>query len=210
MQWLIFGATGYTGNALLKECLEQGHSVWAHVRPTSEQRERIEEQCVHPNATAKVLDFEPEAIAQLISMSQATHIALCLGTTRKRSKAAKRNGERFGYNAIDRDLSLMVIEAVRQCGSSARICYVSSMGADNPRGNAYLKARYDVEQTLMSSGLEYLIVRPAFISGADRQAFRLGERAGAVIGDGLLNLGGRLGFKKTELAYRSMLSLIHI
>ena len=33
MQWLIFGATGYTGSALLSVCLEQGHGVWAHVRP---------------------------------------------------------------------------------------------------------------------------------------------------------------------------------
>ena len=64
-------------------------------------------------------------------MSQATHIALCLGTENDQRRPSETGSA--GYNAIDRDLSLMVIEAVRQCGSSARVCYVSSMGADNPR-----------------------------------------------------------------------------
>ena len=205
MQWLIFGATGYTGSALLSVCLEQGHGVWAHVRPDSNRRQWIERRCAtHDNVSINVLDFEPDAIEDLITQSQATHIALCLGTTRKQSKLAQKSGQRFGYNGIDRDLSLMVIDAAIRCASSARICYVSSMGADKPRGNAYLQARYDVEQALMSSGKEYIIVRPAFISGPDRHSFRLGERVGAVLGDSILGLGGLLGFKKTEIAYRSM------
>ena len=63
MQWLIFGATGYTGNALLKECLELGHSVWAHVRPASGQRDRVRNSVRTPTPPPRCLT-EPEAIAQ--------------------------------------------------------------------------------------------------------------------------------------------------
>ena len=205
MQWLIFGATGYTGGALLNGCIRHNYNVWAHLRPTSSRRAGVEQLCAdHSHATAHHCPFERSEIGDLVAAAAPTHIALCLGTTRAHSKQAQKRGERHGYNQIDRDLSLMVIEAAKQEASEACICYVSSMGADKPRGNAYLKARYDVEQALMSSGLRYMIVRPAFISGSDRQEFRFGERAGAVIGDSVLSLGAMVGFKKMAAAYRSM------
>ena len=205
MQWLIFGATGYTGSALLAECIALGHSVWAHVRPNSSRRAVIEQECHNGlNANAAILDFTVGAIEDLIQRVQPSHIALCLGTTKAKAKLDRQRGEPNGYAQIDRDLSVMVIEAAQRLEIDTCICYVSSMGADKPRGNAYLQARHDVEQLLMGSGLRYIIVRPAFISGSDRSEFRLGERVGSVIGDALLQGVGLLGFKNAQAAYGSL------
>lgn len=205
MQWLIFGATGYTGGALLDRCIAGDISVCAHVRPSSSSLDVVKakvESALH--SSCHVCPFEASAITELVKSQQPTHIALCLGTTRARSKTAKEKGDRFGYTQVDRNLSLMVIEAAQALELDTKIVYISSMGADKPRGNAYLQARYDVEQYLMGSGLAYTIVRPAFISGADRNEWRMGERFGAIVGDALLGFGALLGQKKMQESYASM------
>lgn len=205
MQWLIFGSTGYTGGALLDNCIRQDISVCAHVRPKSSGRERVEKQVFDtPHAGLHSCNFEPTEILELVATRQPSHVALCLGTTRARSKVAKTKGERHGYVQIDRDLSLMVIEAVQKECPSAKVIYLSSMGADKPKGNPYLQARFDVEQYLMGSGLAYMIARPAFISGSDRKEWRMGERFAAVTGDGFLSVAALLGLKKLQQSYASM------
>jgi nucleoside-diphosphate-sugar epimerase len=205
MQWLIFGSTGYTGGALLDNCILREVPVCAHVRPNSPNREQVEKRVDDvSHALSHPCEFELERISDLLATVQPSHIALCLGTTRARSKVAKHNGERHGYMQIDRDLSLMVIKAAQKECPSAKVIYISSMGADKPKGNGYLQARFDVEQYLMGSGLAYLIARPAFISGADRKEWRMGERFGSVVGDGVLSIAALLGMKNLQRSYASI------
>lgn len=207
MQWLIFGATGYSGNGILEACMDKSISVCAHSRPNSSNRGKLEEkirEAASASVTIHVCEYNSESMEALIKTVQPTHIALCLGTTKARSSEAKKKGESHGYEAIDRDLSLLVIQAALKEKPDARVAYVSSMGADKPSGSSYLKARYDVEQELMGSGLEYMIIRPAFLTGLDRQEVRRIERVGAFVGDGLLNFGAMLGMKKIQSRYASI------
>jgi nucleoside-diphosphate-sugar epimerase len=207
MQWLIFGATGYSGNGILEACMKKSISVCAHCRPNSSKRGQLEEKvraAASPLTTVHVCDFSSEPIEALIKSVQPTNIALCLGTTKEKSSKAKEKGHPHGYEGIDRNLSLLVIQAAIKEKPDARVAYISSMGADKPRGNKYLSARYDVEQELMGSGLEYMIIRPAFLTGLDRQELRRLERVGAFIGDSLLSFGAMLGMKKMQSNFASI------
>ena len=55
----------------------------------------------------------------------------------------------------------------------------------------------------MDGPLPYVIARPSFISGPDRDEFRLGERLGAVVSDALLAVAGLFGAKRLAARYRS-------
>ena len=76
--------------------------------------------------------------------------------------------------------------------------------AELRESSSEMKARWQAEQSILSSALHAVIARPAFISGEDREEDRLGERLGAVVSDTILKGLGALGAKKLEKTYRSM------
>jgi uncharacterized protein YbjT (DUF2867 family) len=78
------------------------------------------------------------------------------------------------------------------------------MGADGRPINAYMDVRKRVEAAVRGSELPYLIARPGFITGTDREEWRAGERIAATIGDSALKLFGALGAKRLATRYSSM------
>jgi uncharacterized protein YbjT (DUF2867 family) len=64
--------------------------------------------------------------------------------------------------------------------------------------------RRRLEGELKESGLHYVIARPAFISGADREEFRFGERAAASITKVLLSIADAVGIKALSKRFKTM------
>ena len=58
----------------------------------------------------------------------------------------------------------------------------------------------------MTSGLSYVIARPAFITGPDREEDRPLERVGAVVSDGALKLLSAVGGRSLHARFRSITS----
>ena len=119
-------------------------------------------------------------LAAALAAFRPTHVFALLGTTRARAAAAARESAApADYEAVDHGLSALLLRAAaaaRAAGAPARFVYLSSLGATATGGNAYLRARGRVEALMRESGLPYLIVRPAFISGPDREERRRLER----------------------------------
>ncbi len=66
-----------------------------------------------------------------------------------------------------------------------------------------MKVRGRVEREIRESGLRGLIVRPSFITGADRQEPRPTERAAALVADGILRVAGLLGATTVRQRFRA-------
>ncbi|KIG16800.1 NAD-dependent epimerase/dehydratase [Enhygromyxa salina] len=204
----IAGATGYTGREVVRESVARGLETVAHVRPDSSRLEHWRKHFEGLGARVDTSAWTLEQIGATLTRLQPSQVHALLGTTRKRGK--QNDGAGTGskvadtYEAVDYGLSIMLLEAALACGSNPRFVYLSALGADGRSVNAYMGVRKRVEAAIRGSGLPYLVVRPGFITGDDRDETRAAERVGAIVGDGLLGVLGALGAKRLQARYASL------
>jgi uncharacterized protein YbjT (DUF2867 family) len=168
----VAGATGYTGRAVVAVCLAQGIITHAHVRPDSADLPGWQQRFGAMGAHVDTTPWDTQAMAQRLQAVNPTLVFALLGTTRKR---AKQENIPKPYETVDCDLTIRLIEACRSVQPPPRLIYLSAMGVRDT-SNAYLQARWKVEQHLRQGKLPYTIARPGLIAG-DRSEQRPGEQA---------------------------------
>lgn len=187
----VAGATGYTGGGVVRDLVARGVECIAHVRPDSP---RLEEWRTHFNGLGAIFDCTPWGDAEFEAVMRhyrPGYAFALLGTTRSRARRARRGGARDSYETVDYLLSSIVMRATRMMSPDAKFVYLSSIGVTPNARNPYLAVRARMEAELVSSGLRYVIARPAFITGADRHESRPAERVAASL--------AALAFRGTDL-----------
>lgn len=200
----VAGATGYTGRAVVRESVARGSETVAHVRPDSGKLESWRSEFEGIGAVVDSTPWALDAITATLRRLQPRVVFALLGTTRARGRRGSGSAVADDYEAVDYGLSIMLLEASVACGSRPRFVYLSALGADRRPVNAYMAVRTRVEAAVEGSALPYLIARPGFISGDDRDEPRTAERVAARIGDGLLGGLARLGATRLHDRYASL------
>ena len=200
MRAFVAGATGYTGREVVRELRLHGVPAVAHVRPDSPRLAEWEARFQAHYAVTDPTPWELHALRETLERWQPTHVFALLGTTRRRMSSAPQDS----YESVDYGLSAMLMKAVLLTGLLPRFVYLSSVGVSEKTRNPYLAVRWRMESELRASGLPYVIARPSFITGSDREDFRLGERVGAAVVDSVLSVAGLLGARKARDRYASM------
>lgn len=201
----VAGATGYTGREVVRQLCAGGVRTIAHVRPDSKSPGRWREQFTAMGAIVDMTAWDLPSMRDTMRGHKPDVAFGLLGTTRARAKAAIETGAAdASYEAVDYGMTHMVIEALRLEVRTAKMVYLSSVGAKTHTGNAYLRVRGCIEAELMTSGLTYVIARPLFISGPDREETRSMERIGAVATDTILNVIGSIGGRGVRDRFRSI------
>src|SRR5687767_5807051 len=186
----VAGATGYTGRSVVSELRAAGVQTWAHVRPDSS---RLGEWRARFEAIGAVVDttpWEERAFKARLAELRPDLVFALLGTTRARARAAAADAS---YEAIDYGLTALLLRATHGGAPHARFVYLSAIGVSGPSRNPYMDVRWRIEQEVLRSGIEYVITRPSFITGADRDEHRPGERAAALVVNGALQMLGAIG-----------------
>jgi nucleoside-diphosphate-sugar epimerase len=205
----VAGATGYTGRAVVAALRRAGLDCVAHVRPDSPTLEQWRERFLALGATVDTTPWQSEAMGSVMAELKPDLVFALLGTTRARGRRAYRSEGRVeNYATVDVGLTLMLYDAARRSGGSPRFVYLSSIGARPDTGNRYLAARALVESTIVGGPLPYIIARPSFITGPDRDELRPGERLGARVSDALLGVARLLGGGRLWARYRSTTAAI--
>ena len=199
----VAGATGYTGQAVVKALCDAGHAVTAHVRPDSKRLQHFEQAFGAQGATVSACKWKAEDISKALRTINPDLVFSLLGTTRARTKADKKEGFESTYETVDYGLTKLLIDALVRNSQTPRFVYLSSMGAGGEPSGAYMAARAKSEKALIESGIPYTIARPSFITGSDRDEARTGERIGAGTVDALLAVVGLFGAKQLQARYRS-------
>jgi nucleoside-diphosphate-sugar epimerase len=194
----VAGATGYTGREVVRALRERGIETVAHVRPDSSQLPAWREQLSALGATVDTTPWEPAAMAEAMRRHAPDVVFALLGTTRARMR---RDGADNSYERVDYGLTALLVDAAAASGRPLLV-YLSAAGV-REGGNAYYEARWKAEQHLQKSGLPWLIARPSFITGADRDEPRPMERLGAAVTDGALAMAGLFGGRRLRDRYRS-------
>lgn len=146
---LVTGATGFLGSHLVKALLEKGYKVRALVRDI-ERGHRLKSRGVE---LVKGDMTDPESLKEatkgietvinlvgIISGGEKVYRAVHTGGTRNLAKAAEANGAK-------------------------RFIYISANGASKDGATAYFRTKWEAEEEVRKSGLEYTIFRPSVLFG---------------------------------------------
>ncbi len=198
----VAGATGFTGREVVRLACAAGLSTVAHVRPDSSRLAEWRKRFVAMGAEVDETPWLAEPMTNTLEVRQCDVVFALLGTTKKRGRAAAKEGATETYETIDYGLTALLLQAAVQSSSSPRFVYLSSMGVSATTSNAYLATRHRVETEVAASGLPFCVARPSFIGG-ERDETRPGEVVGLVVADFALSVVGALGGKKVQNKYRS-------
>jgi uncharacterized protein YbjT (DUF2867 family) len=204
----VAGATGYVGREVVRALAARGVPAVAHVRPESPRLAEWRARFAAVPATVDATPWDEAALTATLARLRPAAVFALLGTTRARAAEAAAHGRDEGYEAVDYGLTALLLRAARAAAASTgvapRVVYLSAAGVREGTRNPYLQARARVERELRESGLPWTIVRPAFITGPDRDERRPLERVGAVVTDAALDLAGALGARALRARWRSI------
>jgi uncharacterized protein YbjT (DUF2867 family) len=204
MRAFIAGATGYTGREVVRELRARGVAAVAHVRPDSARVAEWEARFQAHYAITDTTPWELHAMRDTLLRWQPTHVFALLGTTRARARTARRQGASDSYETVDYGLTATLLKALLLTGFQARFIYLSAIGVSERATAPYMAVRWRMESELRASGLPYIVARPAFVSGADREERRATERVLTRATDGLLAIGAAVGLRKLRDRFGSL------
>lgn len=178
MRVVVFGATGGTGRQLVRQALERGHHVTAFVRDPAKLH--IEDDALEV-VVGNVLD--PSSVHKAVDGSDAVLCAL--------------GHKRWFYpNRILSEGTRNIIDAMTAAGVRRLVCETSlSVGDSFGRLGLYYTFftipfilplyywdKYRQERVVRSSGLDWILVRPAVLTnGPKRGNYRHGRHVGSWI-----------------------------
>lgn len=177
MNLVIFGASGGTGQALVQQALDRGHTVTAFVRNAS--RMRIKHRCLRL-AVGNVLDYravEAAMVGQDAVLSALGHKRWVIKTS------------------ILSEGTMNIVAAMTKCGIRRLVCE-TSLGVGDSRGRLgalytffliplllyfYFQDKELQEECIKQSSLDWVIVRPAALTnGKQSGAIREGKDVGSL------------------------------
>ncbi len=201
----VAGATGYVGRAVVAELRKRGVETIAHVRPDSARLSSWTQQFTAIGATVDSTPWDDVSMVARISELAPTIVFALLGTTKARARSAAEAGAApADYEAVDYALSVLLIKAAAAAPSRPKVVYLSAAGVSERARGAYLDVRVRVERELRDAGVHYVIARPAFVTGADREENRPVERWSARLGDAVLSVAGLLGGRQMQARWSSV------
>ena len=160
---LIAGATGAVGQKLLQRLLDcpEYSNIYILTRRSTGIK--------HPKIVEQLTDYNPLPVAD--EFPEMDDIYCCLGTTRKKAGSAQ------AFRRVDLEYVEALARLAKQLKAS-RFAVISSAGAGGRMGGLYLETKRQMEMTLTSINLPYLVfIRPGLLHG-ERSEFRLGEKLG--------------------------------
>lgn len=198
----VAGASGYTGRALTAQLVARGVATHAHVRPGSASLDALQQEFAAAGAVVDTTAWSPDAMTETLRRIRPDCVFALLGTTRRRMRAA-RPGEPSGYEAVDYALTSLLLSATLAAAPHAHFVYLSAMGVGPRARGDYMRVRWRMEEELRSSGIRHTIIRPAFVTGPDRDESRPLERTAATVIDAGLAVAALFGARRLRQRFRS-------
>lgn len=162
---LITGSNGYVGTHLVERLCGEGMAVRALVRRGCS----ADEQALLKKMGAEVCEADLEDDAVILRAMEGVHTVVHLLGSIERPE---RGGYR-GMHTLKTSLLLKAFKAAlsgaekRAAAATSRIIYLSAIGAAKDAGNQYARTKWEAEDEIGRSGLDYVIVRSSLIFGRE-------------------------------------------
>ena len=151
MKVAIFGGTGFVGSYLIDELLKRGHTPVLLVRPGSEAKVRKRDVCQLIQGAIE----NTEPVRQTIAGADA--VIYNIGILREYPKRG------ITFEALHYDGARLAMDMAVESNVN-RFLLMSANGA-KADGTGYQATKYQAEQYLQTSGLDWTIFRPSVLFG---------------------------------------------
>ena len=154
MRIAVNGSSGFVGNHVVKELIDQGHGVVSIVR--NESNPRDVEFLESVGAQVEKLDLAGRD-------SRLIHVLKdCEGLVHLIGSIAPKRGETF--DSLHVGMGRYFFESAKEAGVS-RVVMVTALGAGEHAPSMYHRTKWLAEEELRRSGLGHVILRPSLIVG---------------------------------------------
>ncbi len=172
MTILVSGATGFIGSAITRHLLAAGFTVRAMSRSTTRAIGTFGQG--EPGRTALAegrLDFAEADVTDAASLRAAVEgVDAIVQAAQFAGAPAEDPGRGLTYEAVDRNGTLNLLEAVARATSKPRFLYMSGISVSQAATQPWNRAKWQAEQAIRSSGLEWTIVRGCWAYGRNDAA----------------------------------------
>lgn len=206
MKAFVAGATGYTGQEVVRLLTARGVETIAHIRPGSSSLETYGPRFESLGATVNTTEWSLDAMTAQLNASAPDVVFFLIGTTKKRMKLLAEKGEdstKASYEAVDYGLGKILLDAALAADTQPKYIYLSAMGVGPNAIGDYMKVRWRLEQDVRNSGIQHVIARPGIITGEDRDDNRPLEVLGGKLSNAVFKGLGALGATTLEKRYRA-------
>ena len=152
MKILLTGSTGFVGSYIL-DSLEGRYDLILPVR----NREKVKKEI--PNAT--IVKFE-EPLSQIVTKYQPDIVINTLGILIENKEVT--------FEKVHVEYVRQLVEGSVK-SSVKKFIHISALGADKNSKSRYAQTKAKAEELIISSGLDYLILRPSIILGKGQKLF---------------------------------------
>lgn len=155
----VTGGTGFVGRRVVAELLRRGYSVRALVRNTADAAGKLP-----PHKSLKLVQgdiLDRNGPAKLLEGAQA--LVHLVGIIREKRQPG---GRPQTFQGMHVEATRAVIEAARAAGVT-RYVHMSAVGVSPDSKAEYARTKYEAEQLVRRSGLDWTILRPSLIHGPD-------------------------------------------
>ena len=164
---LITGANGYVGVHLVEKLCGEGMAVRALVRRGCGADEQV--FLAEMGAQVVEADLEEEALL-LRALEGVETIVHLLGSIERPKRGGYRDMHTRKTQLLLRAFRAAIPGSKRKCavtrpGGAGRVVYLSAIGASGEAGNNYLKTKWEAEEEIRRSGLEYIVIRSSLVFG---------------------------------------------
>jgi uncharacterized protein YbjT (DUF2867 family) len=151
MKVFVTGASGYVGGAILRRLLADGHEVVALQRRGTDRPLHNPQISVVEGDLFRPSEWDPA----LDSCDAVIHL---VGIIRERPR------QNVTMRRIHMDGTRIVVEAAKRA-TVRKFVHMSALGARAGAASSYHQTKWEAEQLVRNSGLDYTIFRPSVIFG---------------------------------------------
>jgi uncharacterized protein YbjT (DUF2867 family) len=154
MRVLVTGATGFIGPFIVQGLVDAGHTVRALEHEPGKSAGLPSQESVQGDMT------DPESLRRAVEdVDVVVHLVAML------------TGKREDFERVMEQGTRDLVAAAKEAGVK-RFVLMSALGTDEQTKELvpYYHAKWEMEQTVKASGLEYVIFRPSFVFGRGRAA----------------------------------------
>lgn len=153
---LVAGGTGFVGSAIVKELLRRGEQVAVLGRDANKIRKQL-------GTSVEPREGDVKTPSTLVAAMDGVDVVINAVQFPGAPMENKRKG--LTYEDVDLKGTRNLVDAAKRVGSVRRFVYVSGAGAARDAGKHWFRYKWEAEQYLAHSGLEWVAVRPTWIYG---------------------------------------------